>query len=368
MSIGVEFVLKASTGAFTRGVAAAENQLQGLKGTLRSFGGGQLAGALGIAGIIKGFSSALEGAQRMREEAEKLGKPIDDATRSVASYADGIDAAKSAIGELAIKGLSYFTIAGENYGKLINRIRGVSAEQEKQAEATAKAAEDAEKRLAKSREANSPEKLAAAEKKLADARRDAAIAQADGEEKIAGMIENQKRLQEEIAALGVNTVARKEKEIELLGVENKLIDEQAKQAEAKLKRSREIADLQQKQAVASRNVEDARAALRTEVLGDALPTIEELAGQGGDAANRAGAALQLERQANELIQYGGGYKLDEAAMFRTQAADLRASLAGRVRGSESGSLAADLSTALKTAEGELATISKKLDGIFKAQP
>jgi hypothetical protein len=368
MSIGVEFVLKASTGAFTRGVAAAENQLQGLKNTLKGFGGGQLAGALGIAGIIRGFSEILNSAQEARAELEKMGKPIDDATRSVASFADGIDGLKEGIGEVAIKSLSFFTRAGEGWGMLINRIKGVTREQEIQAEATAKAADEAEKNLAKSREANSPEKLAAAEKKLADARRDAAIAQADGEQKIAGLVEYQKKLQEEIAALGVNTVARKEKEIELLGVENKLIDEQAKQADAKLKRSREIAELQQKQAVASKNVENARAALRTEVLGDALPTIDELANRSGDDANKANQIRDLERRASEAIEFGSGYKLDEAAMFRTQAADLRASLAGKVRGSESGSLAADLSQALKTSENELATISKKLDGIFKAQP
>jgi hypothetical protein len=164
----------------------------------------------------------------VREELEKQGKPIDDATRSVAAYADGWDNLKKGVGDVAIETLSYFTRAGEGWGHMINLIRGVSDEQMALRAQTQKDADEAEKRLAKSLEANSPEKLQAAAEKLAAAMRKNQEAQLDGQAKINALNEDYNRLVDEALALGRGTVAFKEKEIELATLAGTINAEQAK--------------------------------------------------------------------------------------------------------------------------------------------
>ena len=231
MAIGVDFILKASTDGFTAGVASANNAIKGVKDELKRFGGGSLAQVIGIAGIVRGFQQTLDLAQRNREEMQRLGKSIDDATRSVASYADAWDGIKSVVGRAAVVTLSFFTRAGEGWGMLINAARGYSIEQQKIMEGTAKSLADTEAAIAKAREANSPEKLAAAEAKLAEVRRRNREAELYGVEKIAALQENYNRLAAEAAALPKETVAAKEKQIEVENALFSLQKEQNKQAE-----------------------------------------------------------------------------------------------------------------------------------------
>jgi len=211
MAIGVDFILKASTDGFTTGVAAAENSLKGLKSELKQFGGGRLSSLIGIAGIIQGFRGALQAAQDLREESEKLGAPISAATRSVAAYADSIDSLKSGMKEVAVLSLGFFTLAGEGWGSLVNRIMGVSRAQEKLAEQTAKDADLAEKNLAKSRADNSAEKMLAAEEKLAEMRRKNLVATLDGQAKVNALQEDYNRLMNEAGEIPAKTVAHVEK-------------------------------------------------------------------------------------------------------------------------------------------------------------
>lgn len=367
MSIGVEFVLKASTAAFTRGMAAAENRVSDLKKSLRTLGGGQLGSAIGIYGIVRGFSSVLRAAQDARAEMEKLGKPIDEATRSVAAYADSIDGLKSGLVTIGVVTLSFFTKAGEGWGMLINRLRGVTREQELNAENIAKQTEETLKATAQFAKDNSAEKILAAEEKLYEFRRKAAIDQAEGADKLYKMFQEETRLRQQLQALGTGTVANREKQLELEQQSLAIAKEIRAQAEATAKVEQQRIELEAKRATAAADVESARAALREQVLGDALPSLQQAAASGGTLGGKARKVLQLEEFAARARGQGAS-GFESAVKFSTQAAELRQSLQGQIGGVAEDNLTADLSKALTTAEGELKEINKQLGGIFKAQP
>ena len=169
MSIGIDFILKATTEAFTAGMAKANNAIEDTKKSLKGFGGASLVNTIGVAGVIAGFKAVLNNAQEVRDELEKMGKPVDAATASVARYADSWDEVKKALASTAVSGLGFFTQVGEGIGSLINRMRGVTAEQEKQRDQSAKDADRLEKQ-AKEKLLNhiELEKKAAEEKKKLD--------------------------------------------------------------------------------------------------------------------------------------------------------------------------------------------------------
>lgn len=216
MAIGIDFILRASTQAFTAGLGSANNALKDLKKSARDFNVGMGLGSLiGIGGVVAGFRSATTHAMELRDEAEKVGRAVDAGTESVARFGDAVAGVSDWFKGAAVTALSFFTRAGEGWGALVNRIRGVTAEQEKQREATAKAAAEQEAMLEKSRKENSPERVAAAEQRLQEARRSNLLEQASIIERINLLQAEQKKLSEEAEKLGTNTVARKEKELEI---------------------------------------------------------------------------------------------------------------------------------------------------------
>jgi len=156
---------------------------------------------------------ATENAQKLREESERLGRPLDYATASVAKLGDAFDQAKQFGADAATFIVSGYTMIGDEIGKVINRVRGVTEAQEVYAERAAKAAEEAEKRLAKAREENNPDKIREAEKRLADARIEAAMKNADEVGKVFLLMQRELAIKEEIARVGEKTV----KGIELQG-------------------------------------------------------------------------------------------------------------------------------------------------------
>jgi hypothetical protein len=147
MSIGIDFILKATTEGFTAGMAKANNAIEDTKKSLKGFGGASLVNTIGVAGVIAGFKAVLNNAQEVRDELEKMGKPVDAATASVARYADSWDSVKKALQSTAVSGLGFFTQVGEGIGSLINRMRGVTAEQEAQRDQSAKDADRMEREL-----------------------------------------------------------------------------------------------------------------------------------------------------------------------------------------------------------------------------
>jgi hypothetical protein len=184
-------------------MAAANNSVKDLKTELKSFGGGSLAGTIGIAGVIAGFKATLQHAQDVRSELERMGKPIDDATRSVAAYSDAWDGIKKAVGSASVSVLSFATRAGEGLGAVVNMLRGYSVEQQRLNE---RIASDTEKTLAsiaaakkKYEEANSPEKVAAAEERLAAVQRKNAMEQMDAYGRLNALIAERAKLEQDSA-------------------------------------------------------------------------------------------------------------------------------------------------------------------------
>lgn len=372
--IPVDFILRASTGAFTRGIAAAENRVQSFRKSVRLAGGAQLGSAIGIYGIVRGFSAVLKSAQDARSEMEKMGRPIDDSVASVANLADGFDGLKTKAASFGISALSVFTRVGDAARRLM---QGVTKEQEeeakRQAESSGKAADAMEKRRDKFMADNSPEKILAAEKKLDDFRRDRALAEAEGDEKINMLLNQRMVLSNELSRLGVGLVERREKELEIERVSLALAKEGRAQAEATAKAERERADLKDRRNKARQDVATATREMQGGVMRDLLPSDQDVV-MGGSGSLRASVlrARELDRKAQLFGSQGGTAGLERATQFRTEASEIRRSLSGQVRfdeGTESrDAMTVGFSTALKKSEDELAEINEKLSGIFKAQP
>jgi hypothetical protein len=166
MSIGIDYILRATTEGFTAGMAKANNAIEDTKKSLKGFGGASLVSTIGVAGVIAGFKAVLSTAQEVRDELEKMGKPVSAATASVARYGDAWDQIKKTLSEAAVFSLSIFTRTGEAIGSFINRMRGITAEQEAQWEQSARDADKREKEYnQKLLERAQIEKKLAAEKK-----------------------------------------------------------------------------------------------------------------------------------------------------------------------------------------------------------
>lgn len=169
-----------------------------------------LEGFIGYEAIMRikewGIES-VKAAQETREQFEKLHHPIDDATRSLAAFGDGLDVVKhgtiSAVGSV----LSFFTRAGEGWGMLINRIRGVSKETEKSGEETSKAAAEQEKKLAEAIKAHADDakKAEEIEKQLAENSYKRGLALLNINEQIAVITAKKTELEEKLASITTNS-------------------------------------------------------------------------------------------------------------------------------------------------------------------
>jgi hypothetical protein len=167
-----------------------------------------LFGIAAINAVRNWASEAIKGAQETRDEFEKLHKPLDATTRSLAGFGDGLAGLKSAAVISVGWVIAQFNHAGEAAGSLINRIRGISKAQEEMAMAGVRAFAAEETAIAKAREENSPEKLMAAEAKLNEARRAAQLARFSDEGKLTLLKVEQLELERNIAAAKLNSVDR----------------------------------------------------------------------------------------------------------------------------------------------------------------
>lgn len=208
---GVGFRFFAKTDEMVAGMRNAGEEAKALKRTLGdTFGESSVWKNLTTIGlgttIIRGLMSAAENAQKLRDEAEKVGKTVDGSTLSVARLGDAFDLLKKVGTDASIYLVSKLTTMGEGIASIINRVRGISEAQEEAAMRAAKGAEEAEKRLAKAREENDPDKIREAEKKLAEARLDALAKNADEVGKIFVLLQKEKMIREEIEKVGERTV------------------------------------------------------------------------------------------------------------------------------------------------------------------
>lgn len=226
MSIGIDFILRAKTEAFTRGMATANNALKDTKKSLREFDvGNGLKQALGIGGVIAGLRSAIDNAQELRDKAIELGHAVDASTKSVAEYGDSLDGLWKGTKNLATEGLSFFTRAGEGWGMLINRIRGVTREQEIQAEEGARLAA----KMEKERDANAKkhqetlDRLVEAERRVMEQRKENAAAGLTDEKKLNVLYDQRKAAIEELAGMVAGSVKAKEKQLEIEKLTNDIL-------------------------------------------------------------------------------------------------------------------------------------------------
>jgi hypothetical protein len=258
---GVGFRFFAKTDELAAGLRQAGEEGKQLKRTLGdTFGESSVWKNLTAVGIgttlIRGFVLATENAQKLREEAERLGKPVDYATASVARLGDAFDQAKQFGADSATFILSGYTLIGDEVGKLINRVRGVTEAQEVYAERAAKAAEEAEKRLAKAREENNPDKIREAEKRLADARIEAAMKNADEVGKVFLLMQRELAIKEEIARVGEKSVKGLELQGQLEKTRAEIIGENRKDQEKLAKAEEQALDAEFKaidETLAARN-------------------------------------------------------------------------------------------------------------------
>jgi hypothetical protein len=364
MSIGVEFVLRAKSSSFTQGLASANNAIKDLKKSAREFDiGNGLKQALGVGGIIAGFRAAITNAQELRDEAQKTGRAIDDSVRSVAEYGDALDKTWVGMKNLATTTLSFFTRAGEGWGMLINRMRGVSAEQEKIAENAAKAADAAEANLAKSKIENDPKKVAEIREKSADL-----SSRQDRGTRLAFLIEQEKKLRSEMGKTGEQTAkyAQLEQDLAQTTIEKKKLLLEIE------KEGNKIQEGFQKE---EEKEHEKRIKSEKELINKFAPTVEELAKTetggfvaGNDPRLQARKIIGLEERAQTLFGRGD-YKGGLAAA--AQAQQMRQNLEGQTSGTGplTPKAAEDAFTnALKTTNAKIEDLEKAIGGIIKAQP
>ena len=92
MTIGIDFVLKASTANFTKGLATARNALLDTKKGLKELDvPREFQKLIGPGLFVVGLKHVIEDARHAAEEMQRLGKPIDDTTARVIEYGNTLD-------------------------------------------------------------------------------------------------------------------------------------------------------------------------------------------------------------------------------------------------------------------------------------
>lgn len=218
--------IAAETAATLKDQTAEVVQQPGLLGKIQAAGdtvkktfasmGVELKG-IGIGVVAAAFTKfateAIQSAQKLRDENERMGKPIDAATRSMAALGDalgGVKAAGSATVGFLVGG---FTQLGDLIGSGINRLRGISEAQENIAVQTERAANAAEARVAKLKEEqHDVEKVAAARQAASDAEAQAAFAQLSAAEQLNARLAENFKLREQLRNTEKDTLAYYERQ------------------------------------------------------------------------------------------------------------------------------------------------------------
>lgn len=380
MSLGLEFILKANSAAFTKAMAGVNNSLKDVKKGLREFDvGNGLKNALGVGGIIAGFRLAITNAMELRDAAEKIGHTVDNGTRSVAELGDALGTIGTGFKNGLTAGLSFFTQIGD---AARHYFQGVTQDQEdaarKMVATTGKAADEAEARLKKSREDNSPEKQKDAQEKLTKAQAEAGVKGTDAEKKLANLLNERVALEEKLAGTGKATVAHKE--IEALIATNEKDTKEAtasldKDAAEKAKKSldeRIKGNKEYNDDVAEGLAMDREK--QKEVREKFAPSVEQLAGMsaGGfadanDPRIKAKKILEKEKFAAEAGSRGD---IKGAMKLGTEAQSMRDSLnktAGSGTALTAETAESALKNALETTNKELEGVREQLKGLIKAQ-
>ncbi|HVT74586.1 MAG TPA: hypothetical protein VHD61_15740 [Lacunisphaera sp.] len=164
----------------------------------------ELGGVLGAARIF--FGEIIRNAQEARKHFQEMGEPIPATTRAVAELGDATEQVKDILISVPTAVVAGWVMIGQAVGYAINRIRGYSEAEQNMNEASDKALEETEKRIAKAREANSPEKIDQAEKHLAQTRHEEALARASDEDKLNMLMMDNVKLREAVNSTGEHSI------------------------------------------------------------------------------------------------------------------------------------------------------------------
>ena len=194
-----------------------------------------------VALVSKLGAEAISNAQKTRDEYDKLGKSVDQSTRSMAAFGDSIDAAKKGAVSLVGFMISGYTQMGDVLGSVINRMRGISEAQENIAQAAQRDADAATKRLEKLQQENRDvDKVAAAKKALIELEEQSAYDRLDNQGKLQSLLNQNIKLNEQIANTEKDTVKYYERKKALQENLNKLKDIGNTLAEEEKKKNAEI--------------------------------------------------------------------------------------------------------------------------------
>ena len=250
---GVGFKMYADSSGFVGGMREAGESAKKLKRDLGdTFGESSIFKNLTVVGavtsIVTGLNAAGEAAQKLRDEAIKLGKDVPESVTAVARLGDGIDFLVSKTKDFGMALAAVPATMGERFANTILYLfKGVGKDQRELMEQIGRDADEAEKRLKKVREANAPEKIAEAESKLAAIRAENAAKSEDAADRMIALSTRRRELEEEIAKVGERTVKGIELQGEVEKVNQRILEENAKNRKEVEKGFQQIADDHMKQ-------------------------------------------------------------------------------------------------------------------------
>lgn len=294
MSATIKAVLGLDTKPFEAGFARAKAKAKDASETMgktfgKGFSGQGLDKFLGIGAVVAGFTAVIGRAKEARDEAARLGTPIDSATASVARLGDAFGDVKNGILDIGVKTLGVFTGIGENIGKQIVRLQGL---------ANGKSIEESDKGLADSeaaganadrlqKETADPAVKRNAEQ-LAKLKEDARRKEMndfdllnqlykDRDKLTADSLDKNKTLADRLAAQV--EIEKKNNEIKTLGakIDREAADDKARATEAQTKLDKEAAAARAKAYDEEQADEETLARLQQERIEDAMTAEQKLA-------------------------------------------------------------------------------------------
>jgi hypothetical protein len=200
-------------------MGSLNKSIENLKKGFKDMGVDLKGAGLGIifAAVVSLGKEAIENAQKQRDEYERIKKPLDMNTASLARFGDALDSIKGSASKFVGYALSGWTLIGDSIGSAVNRMRGLSEAQEKYAEQSQKAADIAQKRIEKLKEEqHNVDAIASATKNLEEARRQSALNRATDEQKFALLLAENIRLREQLKNTEQGTVLFYERQQKLL--------------------------------------------------------------------------------------------------------------------------------------------------------
>jgi hypothetical protein len=366
VNVGVDFILRASSAQFTKAMASANNSIKDLKKGLKEFDvGNGLKQALGVGGVIAGFRAVISHARDVRDEFEKMGKPVDSATRSVAEFGDAIVSVSKFAEDTGVKVLSIFTKVGDGIRQIVqNTSQAEEDALRKMVTETGKAADEQEKKLKASKEANSPEKQQAAQEKLDKAKRESAAKGTDDEKKLVNLLNEQVELREKMQKVGAATVEHKELETKLIESEAAARDLNQKMADKQGQKELRLAEQQDKE----------YAEKQKDIREKFAPSVEQLGqmdvGTGVSQNDPRLVARRILEKEKFAAEAGSRGDIAGAMKLGTEAQSMRDSLS-KVSGSGTALTAETAESALRNAlestNKELEGVREQLKGLIKAQ-